>query len=153
MATRIARNLSYIGETIRGGNILLVMMRASTARRNDSAVSEVIGVVMLLAMVVTMMGGVFLVLTPYVNDFQDNTAWNNANGIAERLDSRIDVVATASNNTGIKTTINALTSSITPVIIAEIWTMSADLTPTEQVDVNYVNQTMFSILAINESAA
>lgn len=130
----------------------MVMMRASTARRNDSAVSEVIGVVMLLAMVVTMMGGVFLVLTPYVNDFQDNTAWNNANGIAERLDSRIDVVATASNNTGIKTTINALTSSITPVINAEIWTMSADLTPTEQVDVNYVNQTMFSILAINESA-
>ena len=55
--------------------------------------SEVIGVVMLLAMVVTMMGGVFVFLTPYVNDFQDNTAWSNANGIAERLDGRIDVVA------------------------------------------------------------
>ena len=128
------------------------MMRASNVRRNDSAVSEVIGVVMLLAMVVTMMGGVFLVLTPYVNDFQDNTAWTNANGIAERLDNRIDVVATASNNTGIRTTVNALTSSIMPVINAETWTMSADLTSTEEVDVRYLNQTTFTIFAINESA-
>ena len=65
-------------------------MRSDRKPNEDLAVSEVIGVVMLLAMVITMMGGVFLFLTPYVNDFQDNTAWSNANGIAERLDGRID---------------------------------------------------------------
>ena len=61
-------------------------MRSQRKSDSDLAVSEVIGVVMLLAMVITMMGGVFVFLTPYVNDFQDNTAWSNANGIAERLD-------------------------------------------------------------------
>ena len=69
------------------------MMRSRRKSDADLAVSEVIGVVMLLAMVITMMGGVFIFLTPYVNDFQDNTSWSNANGIAERLDGRIDVVA------------------------------------------------------------
>ena len=93
-------------------------MRGTVTRRDDHAVSEVIGVVMLLAMVVTMMGGVFLVLTPYVNDFQDNTSWANANGIAERIDSRIDVVASSSNDTGLRTTINSLSSSIVPVMNA-----------------------------------
>ena len=128
------------------------MMRGTTCRRDDLAVSEVIGVVMLLAMVVTMMGGVFLVLTPYVNDFQDNTSWANSNGIAERLDSRIDVVASSANNTGLRTTINSLSSSIAPVINAEIWTLSADLTWNERVNVEYLNQTTFSIHAVNESA-
>ena len=45
-------------------------MRSRSKHDDDLAVSEVIGVVMLLAMVVTMMGGVFVFLTPYVNDFQ-----------------------------------------------------------------------------------
>ena len=43
-------------------------MRSRSKREDDLAVSEVIGVVMLLAMVITMMGGVFVFLTPYVND-------------------------------------------------------------------------------------
>ena len=118
----------------------------------DRAVSEVIGVVMLLAMVITIMGGVFVFLTPYVNDFQDNTAWTNANGIAERLDGRIDVVAGASSNTGLRTTIPLTMSSISPLISAEVWTVSADLTAGEIVTVTYINQTTFSIVSENETA-
>ena len=91
-------------------------MRSQRKSDSDLAVSEVIGVVMLLAMVITMMGGVFVFLTPYVNDFQDNTAWSNANGIAERLDGRIDVVAGASADTGLRTTIPPTMSSISPII-------------------------------------
>ena len=107
---------------------------------------------MLLAMVITMMGGVFVFLTPYVNDFQDNTAWSNANGIAERLDGRIDVVAGASVDTGLRTTIPLTMSSISPLINAEVWTVSADLTASEIVTVTHVNQSTFSIFAQNESA-
>ena len=118
----------------------------------DRAVSEVIGVVMLLAMVITIMGGVFVFLTPYVNDFQDNTAWTNANGIAERLDGRIDVVAGASSDTGLRTTIPLTMSSISPLISAEVWTVSADLTAGEIVTVTYINQTTFSIVSENETA-
>ena len=119
---------------------------------SDRAVSEVIGVVMLLAMVITIMGGVFVFLTPYVNDFQDNTAWTNANGIAERLDGRIDVVAGASSDTGLRTTIPLTMSSISPLISAEVWTVSADLTAGEIVTVTYINQTTFSIVSENETA-
>lgn len=119
---------------------------------SDRAVSEVIGVVMLLAMVITIMGGVFVFLTPYVNDFQDNTAWTNANGIAERLDGRIDVVAGASSDTGLRTTIPLTMSSISPLISAEVWTVSADLTAGEIVKVTYINQTTFSIVSENETA-
>jgi len=127
-------------------------MRSLRKSDNDLAVSEVIGVVMLLAMVITMMGGVFVFLTPYVNDFQDNTAWSNANGIAERLDGRIDVVAGASADTGLRTTIPSTMSSISPLINAEVWTVSADLTASEIVTVTYVNTSTFSIFAQNESA-
>ena len=119
---------------------------------SDRGVSEVIGVVMLLAMVITIMGGVFVFLTPYVNDFQDNTAWTNANGIAERLDGRIDVVAGASSDTGLRTTIPLTMSSISPIISAEVWTVSADLTAGEIVTVTYINQTTFSIISENETA-
>ena len=128
------------------------MMRSQRKSKSDLAVSEVIGVVMLLAMVITMMGGVFVFLTPYVNDFQDNTAWSNANGIAERLDGRIDVVAGASADTGLRTTIPTTMSSISPLISAEIWTVSADLTPEETVTVTYINQSTFNLMAQNETA-
>ena len=127
-------------------------MRSSRKPKDDLAVSEVIGVVMLLAMVITMMGGVFVFLTPYVNDFQDNTAWSNANGIAERLDGRIDVVAGASIDTGLRTTIPSVTSSISPIIGAEAWTVAADLTADDVVTVTQLNQTSFSILAQYETA-
>ena len=127
-------------------------MRSRSKHDDDLAVSEVIGVVMLLAMVVTMMGGVFVFLTPYVNDFQDNTAWSNANGIAERLDGRIDVVAGASIDTGLRTTVHATTSAISPLISAEVWTVAADLTDAEVVTVTYLNMTSFSVFAQNETA-
>jgi len=127
-------------------------MRSDRKPNEDLAVSEVIGVVMLLAMVITMMGGVFLFLTPYVNDFQDNTAWSNANGIAERLDGRIDVVAGASADTGIRTTVSTITSSVSPLANTEVWTVSADLTALDTVTVTYLNQTSFSIFSLNETA-
>ena len=44
---------------------------------------------MMLAMVIDN-GGVW-VFNPYISDFEDNTNWNAANGIADRLEDRIDV--------------------------------------------------------------
>ena len=43
-------------------------------------------------------------------------------------------------------------SSISPLISAEVWTISADLTAGEVVTVSYINQTTFSILSENETA-
>ena len=39
------------------------------------------------------MGGVWVFLNPYISDFEDNTNWNAANGIADRLEDRINVAA------------------------------------------------------------
>ena len=43
-------------------------------------------------------------------------------------------------------------SSISPLISAEVWTVSADLTAGEIVTVTYINQTTFSIISENETA-
>ena len=127
-------------------------MRSDSKSDDVVAVSEVIGVVMLLAMVITMMGGVFVFLTPYVNDFQDNTAWSNADGIAERLDNRIDVVSGERNNTGLRTTISTITSSISPLLNTEEWTLSADLTNKDSITITYLNQSAFELNSENETA-
>ena len=58
------------------------MRRQSTAK-DDDAVSEILGVIMMLAMVVTIMGGVWVFLNPYLVAFNDNTNWNSASNIAE----------------------------------------------------------------------
>ena len=74
-------------------------------RRDDRAVSEVLGVVMLLSMVITIMGGVWIFLNPYLTDFEDNTNWNSAVGISERFQDRIDVAGAAPEGTGIRHTL------------------------------------------------
>ena len=104
-------------------------------------------------MVITMMGGVFMTLAPYISDFQDNSSWAHANGIAERLDGRMEIVGGASEGTGIKTTIPSATSTISPLTNLEVWTVEADLTATERIEVEYLNETQFSIFAYNETAA
>ena len=130
-----------------------LLMEAGTLSRQDHAVSEVLGVVMLLAMVVSMMGGAFMFLTPFVTEFQDNSSWSNANGMAERLDGRLELIGSASEGTGIKTSIPAATSSLSNLINVETWTFSADLTADERIEVEYLNGSAFSIFAFNESAA
>ena len=55
---------------------------------------------MMLAMVITIMGGVWVFLNPYITDFEDNTNWNSATGIAERFEDRIDVAGGAPEGTG-----------------------------------------------------
>ena len=65
---------------------------------------------MMLAMVVSIMGGVWIFLNPYISDFEDNTNWNAANGIADRLEDRIDVASDSPNGTGVRHKIAMRTS-------------------------------------------
>ena len=96
-------------------------------RENEEGVSEVLGVIMMLAMVVTIMGGVWVFLNPYISDFEDNTNWNAANGIADRLEDRIDVSADAPEGTGIRHSLQMRTTLLQGVTNLEHWTISADL--------------------------
>ena len=122
-------------------------------RGNEDGVSEVLGVIMMLAMVVTIMGGVWVFLNPYISDFEDNTNWNAANGIADRLEDRIDVASDAPEGTGIRHNLQMRTSLLQGVSNLEHWTISADLTPYEVVNIGQYTNNSFVITSTNETAA
>ena len=121
-------------------------------RRNERAVSEVLGVVMLLAMVITIMGGVWIFLTPYLSDFEDNTNWNSAVGISERFQDRIDVAGASPEGTGIRHTLALQATYIRPIDKVETWTIAADLVPSEVVTLRHHNLTALGLDAQNETA-
>ena len=128
------------------------LLDQSNGREDDSGVSEVLGVIMMLAMVVSIMGGVWVFLNPYISDFEDNTNWNAANGIADRLEDRIEVAADSPDGTGIRHSLGMRTSMLQGVSNLEIWTISADTTPFDVVDVTYFTATTFTVESINSTA-
>lgn len=118
----------------------------------DAAVSEVLGVIMMLAMVVSIMGGVWIFLNPYITDFEDNTNWNAANGIADRLEDRIDVAADSPEGTGIRHSLGMRTSMLQGVSNLEIWSISADLSSADIVKITAFTPTSFTVSSINSTA-
>ena len=118
----------------------------------DAAVSEVLGVIMMLAMVVSIMGGVWIFLNPYITDFEDNTNWNAANGIADRLEDRIDVAADSPEGTGIRHRLGMRTSMLQGVSNLEIWSISADLSSADIVKITAFTPTSFTVSSINSTA-
>ena len=126
-------------------------MRRRTTAEDDDAVSEILGVIMMLAMVITIMGGVWIFLNPYLVAFHDNTNWNSASNIADRVEDRIDVVGDAPYGTGTRQALSLKSSSINPANLVEEWVIASDLTPLEVVNVNELNASSFEFLALNET--
>ena len=124
----------------------------SCLRHEERAVSEVLGVVMLLAMVITIMGGVWVFLNPYLSDFEDNTNWNSATGLADRIEDRIEVAGNAPDGTGYRNTLAIQSTSIRPVQNVEQWTVAADLTDRDVVQLRHVSETTVAVLSANETA-
>lgn len=121
-------------------------------RRDDEAVSEVLGVIMLLAMVMTIMSGVFLFLQPYLADFEDNANWKSAQGIAERLDDRLSVASASPEEVGIRTTFAMQSTSIRTLQFVEDWTISADLSSRDAIAIDRTDEDSFTLLSSNETA-
>jgi len=121
-------------------------------RDEQRGVSEVLGVVMLLAMVITIMGGVWIFLNPYLSDFEDNTNWNSATGLADRIEDRIEVAGNAPEGTGFRNTLAIQSTSIRSVQNVEHWMLAADLTPDDRVTVRHLNDSAIGIQAANEAA-
>ena len=128
-----------------------VKMGRRTTAEDDDAVSEILGVIMMLAMVITIMGGVWIFLNPYLVAFHDNTNWNSASNIADRVEDRIDVVGDAPYGTGTRQALSLKSSSINPANLVEEWVIASDLTPLEVVHVNELNASSFEFLALNET--
>lgn len=120
--------------------------------RDERGVSEVLGVIMMLAMVISIMGGVWVFLNPYLSDFEDNTNWNKATGIADRLEDRIDVVGDSPEGTGIRHKLSMQKSLLQGVSNAELWTISADLVSTDQITIRTISDNSLGINSMNETA-
>ena len=126
--------------------------RIRTSSRDERAVSEVLGVIMMMAMVVTIMGGVWVFLNPYLVDFQDNTNWKSAVSIADRIDDRLDVAGSSPAETGIRNTYSLKSTILMPVENIEQWSISADLVSSDRLTISHINYTAMSILSANETA-
>ena len=124
----------------------------SNRRKEETAVSEVLGVIMMLAMVISIMGGVWVFLNPYISDFEDNTNWNAANGIADRLEDRIDVAADLPDGTGIRHNFNMRSSMLQGVSNLELWSISADLTALDIIQIYDFTSSSFTVESVNSTA-
>ncbi len=65
----------------------------SLRRDGERAVSEIMGVSMLLAMVITTMGGVIVMMQPFMQDLNDNREWASASVAANQFNDRLLVAA------------------------------------------------------------
>ena len=128
-----------------------VKMHRQKTDDDGDAVSEILGVIMMLAMVITIMGGVWIFLNPYLVAFHDNTNWHSASNIADRIEDRIDVVGDSPEGTGTQQALSIKSSSINPANLVEEWIIASDLTPNEVVQVNELNASSFQFMALNES--
>ena len=101
-------------------------MRRSNQHRQD-AVSEILGVTMLLAMVVTVIGGVFVLLGPFLNDIDDNREWSAGSVAATQLNDRILIAAQSPEGAGLVHQNAQISRSIDSLRDAETWKVQADL--------------------------
>jgi len=133
------------------GGVVFAGPRHSAAADDENGVSEIIGVVMLLAMVVSILAIVMVALIPYVDDFDDNKNWSSARVLCEQVQSRIDVVGSAPNGTGVAFTLPLVTNTLRSLDLVETWTIQADISGLDRVDVRLVNATAFEISSQNET--
>ena len=110
-------------------------MRRDRQLGQDSGVSEILGVTMLLAMVVAIMSAVVVFLQPFVLDLNDNRAWAAGGVTAEQMNDRILVVAGMPNGTGLVHQTGIPGGSIDVLFNIESWTIGADIHGIDRVEV------------------
>ena len=118
---------------------------------DDRAVSEIMGVTMLLAMVISTMAGVVVVMQPFMEDLTDNRDWAAGSVAATQFNDRLLVVAESPAGTGIVVNSQHISDTIQPLRNAEIWQVSADLSGEDRVSVSLVNG-IFSVTSLNDTA-
>tara|TARA_B110000438_G_scaffold300244_2_gene352191 strand:+ start:5034 stop:6068 length:1035 start_codon:yes stop_codon:yes gene_type:complete len=117
-------------------------MRPPTATRqsaDERAVSEIMGVTMLLAMVISTMAGVVVVMQPFMQDLTDNRDWVAGSVAATQFNDRLLVVAESPEGTGVVVSSQHVKDTIEPLRIAEIWQIGADLIGHDRVTVSMEN--------------
>ncbi|MDP6905787.1 MAG: hypothetical protein QF440_00020 [Candidatus Thalassarchaeaceae archaeon] len=121
-------------------------------RDDEKAVSEIMGVTMLLAMVITTMAGVVVVMQPFMQDLNDNREWTSASVAANQFNDRLLIAAEAPEGSGLVVSSVHLAEIIQPVRLSEIWKISADLSGDDRVTAD-ISSGRVSINSVNGTAA
>lgn len=121
-------------------------------KNDNSALSDVIGMVMLLAMIVIVLSSTMIILQPYITDFDDNKNWSQTNVIADQIDERIRLVGASPEDTGSIQTFELSSTSIKELDSAEVWIISADISGTDVIEINLDSFKSFNLKSINKTA-
>ena len=120
---------------------------------DESALSDIIGMVMLLAMIVIVLSSALIIIQPYIADYDDNKNWSQAKVIAEQIDERIRLVGASPQDTGSIQTFELASTSITGLDSAEFWTISGDVHGSDVIDVSLSSFNSVDISSINNTAS
>lgn len=106
---------------------------------------------MLLAMMMSIMAGVWTFLMPYVNDFQDSAKWSSTEIAADRIEDRLEVSGVAPKGSSTIITLPLVSTAVNELRSIETWTIAADVYGLDQVDVE-VDGARLVISDLNDTA-
>jgi hypothetical protein len=115
---------------------------------------------MLLAMVVTVIGGVFVLLGPFLNDINDNREWSAGSVAATQLNDRILIAAQSPEGAGLVHQNAQLARTIDSLRDAEMWEIQADLGGSDRtvvvldgdlINVTSTNRTALTVTATGDN--
>ena len=107
---------------------------------------------MLLAMVVTVIGSVFVLLAPFLEDISDNREWSSGTVAATQLNDRILIAAQTPEGSGLVQQNAQLSRSMDPLQDAEIWTIQADLGGSDRTIVT-LDGDLLTVTSLNSTAS
>mgnify|MGYP000229019991 CR=1 FL=1 len=107
---------------------------------------------MLLAMVVTVIGSVFVLLAPFLEDISDNLEWSSGTVAATQLNDRILIAAQTPEGSGLVQQNAQLSRSMDPLQDAEIWKVQADLGGSDRTIVS-LDGDLLTVTSLNRTAS
>ncbi len=107
---------------------------------------------MLLAMVVSVIGSVFVLLAPFLEDISDNREWSSGTVAATQLNDRILIAAQTPEGSGLVQQNAQLSRSMDPLQDAEIWKIQADLGGSDRTDVT-LDGNLLTVTSLNRTAS
>ena len=114
----------------------------------EDGVSEVIGVVLMLSMVISIMATVFTVLAPYLSDINAARSWSALTTNAGAIEERISTAADAANGSVFILPLQLDEGRVVPLLGTERWTITADLFGNERVEM-VLNGTFVEFSSVN----
>ena len=107
---------------------------------------------MLLAMVIVVIGGVFVLIGPFIEDIGDNREWSSGSVAATQLNDRMLIAAQSPEGSGLVQQNAQIARSMDPLRNAETWKIQADIGGDDHTIVN-LDGNLVTVTSINRTAS